>query len=359
MNDRPATVPFTPRSTANCLDLAVMYCGRQLPTFLTLWSCAAVPSCALVYVLTYFYEFDMRLPMLVIYVATTVLGGWLIAAVTPGIFQQLAIAGDEEEADNSAPSSLPAQYLTFAALLLGGGLLALVFGPDSPLAGIREELSLLASVLLSIVLFVRAVLLLWDRSDRRIRVGRPVLAALGMRVVVGFLPIICLLFANGWTIFLAIVFALLPGIPLAARYGFVAERACLTQLNRRLHHRGTDELIKSELGNLCLRLCGIAMFFGLLWMTLFFTLDILCGLFFQTDILLGRLGELDIFSGQFWKFLATDPLLLTTWTGTALLAYPFVRIAWFLCYIDLRVRRDCWDLELSLSREAARLKETA
>ena len=164
MNDRPATVPFTPRSTANCLDLAVMYCGRQLPTFLTLWSCAAVPSCALVYVLTYFYEFDMRLPMLVIYVATTVLGGWLIAAVTPGIFQQLAIAGDEEEADNSAPSSLPAQYLTFAALLLGGGLLALVFGPDSPLAGIREELSLLASVLLSIVLFVRAVLLLWDRS---------------------------------------------------------------------------------------------------------------------------------------------------------------------------------------------------
>jgi hypothetical protein len=359
MNDRPATVPFTPRSMANCLDLAVMYCGRQLPAFLTLWSCAAVPSCALVYVLTYYYEFDLRLPILVIYLATAVLGGWLTAAVTPGIFQQLSNADDEEEADDSATSALPAQHLTFAAFLLGGGLLALVFGPVSPLADIHEELSLLACVLLSIVLFARAVLFLWGRGDQRIRVGRPVLAAIGMRVAVGFLPIICLLFANWFTIFLAIVFALLPGIPLAARYGFVAERSCLTQFNRRLHHRGTDELIKSELGDLFLRLCGIAMFFGLLWMTLFFTLDVICSMLFQTNILLGRMGELDMFSEQFWKFLATDPLLLTTWTGTALLAYPFVRIAWFLCYIDLRVRRDCWDLELSLSQEAARLKETA
>jgi|GEM_PF-1394538 hypothetical protein len=359
MNDRPATVPFTPRTTTNCLDLAVMYCGRQMPTFLTLWSCAAVPSCALVYVLTFYYEFDLRLPILVMYAATAILGGWLTAAVTPGIFHQLAVAGDAEESDDSPSSSLPGQYLTFAAFLLGGGLLALLLSPVSSLAGIRDELSLLASVLLGIVLYVRALLFLWERGNRKIRVSRPVISAIGMRIAVGFAPIVCLLFANGWTIFLAVIFAVVPGIPLAARYGFVAERACLTQLSRRLHHRGTDELIKSELGDLFLRLCGIGMFFCLLWAVLFFTLDVLCSLLFQTDILLGKLGELDIFSEQFWAFMATDPLLLTTLTGTALLAYPFVRIAWFLCYIDLRVRRDCWDLELSLSREAARLKETA
>jgi len=82
-------------------------------------------------------------------------------------------------------------------------------------------------------------------------------------------------------------------------------------------------------------------------------------LVFQVDILIFRLGDIDFMAGQFWDFLATDPRLLTVLTATALLAYPMTRIAWFLCYIDLRVRRDCWDLELGLTREAARLRETA
>ena len=29
-------------------------------------------------------------------------------------------------------------------------------------------------------------------------------------------------------------------------------------------------------------------------------------------------------------------------------------LAWFFAYVDLRIRRDCWDLELALAEEAQR-----
>lgn len=359
MNARLASIPFKPRTVTNCLDLAAKYCGRRLSVMLTLWAAVAVPTCALVYSLLYFYTFDLRLAMLAIYIATTFLGACLTAAVTPGVFEQVAGATDglKEPIDSSPTAS--SGYLTMAAIVLGGAWLALVSGVVPPLAGFRDELSLLAAVLLGIVLFAQAVLLLWQMSGGQLRLFRPIAAACGMRLGIGFAPIILLAFVLWWTILLAIVFAILPGIPLAARFGFVAERACLLQFHRRMHHRGTDRLIKAELGELFLRLVGISLFFGIVWLVLFLTFDVLCSLVFQVDILIGRMGDVDFFTEQFWDFLGTDPKLLTAATATALLAYPITRIAWFLCYIDLRVRRDCWDLELGLTREAARLRETA
>jgi hypothetical protein len=49
---------------------------------------------------------------------------------------------------------------------------------------------------------------------------------------------------------------------------------------------------------------------------------------------------------------------MTVLTVTALAAYAIGRLAWFLCYIDVRVRQDCWDLELSMMREAVRLRDS-
>jgi hypothetical protein len=296
--------------------------------------------------------------MLATYVATTFLGACLTAAVTPGVFEQVAGGSDGLDDQSSSSPTASSGYLTMAAFVLGGAWLALVSGVVPPLAGFRDELSLLAAVLLGIVMVAQAVLLLWQMSGGQIRLFRPMAAACGMRLGVGFAPIILLAFVEWWTILLAIVFTVIPGIPLAARFGFVSERACLLQFHRRMHHRGTDRLIKAELGELFLRLVGIGLFFGIVWLVLFLTFDVLCSLVFQVDILIGRMGDVD-FTEQFWDFLGTDPKLLTAATATALLAYPIVRIAWFLCYIDLRVRRDCWDLELGLTREAARLRETA
>lgn len=359
MTRRPATISFAPRSVLNCLDLAVMYLGRQSSIMLTLWLCTALPSCALVYVLSYYWEFDLRMALAVIYCATAILGGWMIAAVTPGAFDHMIADGGGREEGKETQQPFPPELLNMVALLLSGLFLALMMAADSLPPLLAQTFSFVVALLLSVVLFARAALLLQEQSGGRVGISRPLLVIFALRALLGIGPALCLFSGNGWLIFLGIVLIIVPGIPLAVRYGFVAERACLRQLNRRLHHPGTDDLLKSETTDLFLRGCGIVIFSGLLWAVLFFTLDVMSSLLFQVSILTGRLGEFDMLSEQFWAFLVTDPLILTALTATALLAFPIGRLAWFLCYIDVRVRHDCWDVELNLSQEAARLRETA
>lgn len=357
MNERPAGVSFAPRSVAGCLDLAVMYVGRQLPLMLRLWLCAAAPSCALVYVLSYFYEFDLRMTIVVIYFATAVLGTWLIAGVTPAAFANLT-GGAEPSDEAEPPLRVSPEVLDVLAVVLAALCVGMILaGHRLPLA-IGDEMALLAALALWVVLFARAVLLLWDRGEGRIRIGRPLTVVLLMRTLIGVVPLLCLISGNGWLIFLGIVITFVLAAWPAVRYGFLAEKTALTQFDVRLHHRGTDRLLNGELGDLIVRGCGIVLFFGTLWCVMLLTADVLSSLLFQTPIFIGRLGDIGD-SERLWAFLLGDPLLLTTLTATALLVYPISRLAWFLCYIDVRVRKDCWDLELGLSREAARLRERA
>lgn len=37
--------------------------------------------------------------------------------------------------------------------------------------------------------------------------------------------------------------------------------------------------------------------------------------------------------------------------------FPVVRLAWFFCYLDQRIRNECWDLDLQFRAEAIRLEE--
>ena len=56
------------------------------------------------------------------------------------------------------------------------------------------------------------------------------------------------------------------------------------------------------------------------------------------------------------RFFWGDPVVVTAVLAVALLVYPIGRLAWFFCYIDVRVRRDCWDMELQMLQEAERLE---
>ncbi|MCA9063517.1 MAG: hypothetical protein KDA96_10675 [Planctomycetaceae bacterium] len=38
---------------------------------------------------------------------------------------------------------------------------------------------------------------------------------------------------------------------------------------------------------------------------------------------------------------------------------PLLRIAWFMCYLDQRIRNECWDLDLKFKLEASRLENAA
>ena len=157
---------------------------------------------------------------------------------------------------------------------------------------------------------------------------------------------------------LGLMLCVVPGVFLALRTGFFVELHTLQSMERRLHDRHTAELFKEEASELVFRGMAIIAFCGLLWLLMFITADVALDLLFGFPILLGRLldGGLMLSGDAAVALMFEDPWVLALITLTALAVYPVGRMAWFFCYVDTRVRRDCWDMELQFSREARRLE---
>jgi hypothetical protein len=156
---------------------------------------------------------------------------------------------------------------------------------------------------------------------------------------------------------------IVPGWYIAVRTGFFAEKRVLSKLAGHLHDRRTSELLQGEFGDLFARSLAIGGFCGLLWLTLVATIDFASTYLLGLPILWGRLNIDMTYLPEVWSglgylldFFWSDPLVVTTALAAALMAYVPGRLAWFFCYVDVRVRRDCWDMELEILREAARLE---
>jgi hypothetical protein len=140
-----------------------------------------------------------------------------------------------------------------------------------------------------------------------------------------------------------------------------------------LHGRRADQLLKEQTGDLLVRSLGITGFCSLLVVVIFFSVDYTLQLLFGFPILVGRVGQSlppsDRYDGDFEYAMAvigdaielswSDPLVMTILTATVLVIYPIGRLAWFFCYVDVRVRRDLWDRELSLLQARRRIGEKA
>ena len=75
---------------------------------------------------------------------------------------------------------------------------------------------------------------------------------------------------------------------------------------------------------------------------------------------LGRGASVSFSAGCFFAGLQFLPLAeMTAIQFTIWLPYPVIRLAWFFCYLDQRIRNECWDLQLQFRAEAARLEELA
>jgi hypothetical protein len=105
------------------------------------------------------------------------------------------------------------------------------------------------------------------------------------------------------------------------------------------------------------------IFCSLLWLVLLFTLDFASSRLLGWPLVWGRVQvDLSYLEGisEATRYLINalwgDPVVVTTAVAAAFLAYPVGRLAWFFCYLDVRVRRDCWDMELAMLREARRLE---
>jgi hypothetical protein len=153
------------------------------------------------------------------------------------------------------------------------------------------------------------------------------------------------------------------GMYVRLQWAFALEQRLLANLGERLHDHRIEDLLRGRRGDLFGRALAIGAYAGLLWWTLFWTLDFGAQTFLGAPILYQRVIdsatslEIEDWFNDFLGMLWNDPRVLTALFLTALFVYPLARLAWFFCYIDLRVRRDCWDLELRMT-ETARLLES-
>jgi hypothetical protein len=162
---------------------------------------------------------------------------------------------------------------------------------------------------------------------------------------------------------LGLIAFVFPGWYVGVRSGFFVEQSALSKMARHLHDRRADELLKGEIADLFIRSATIALFCGLLWIVLLFTADFASSRLFGFPLLIGRLqldlsylddfGDIVVYAAG---FLWGDPIVVTAALAVAFLVYPIGRLAWFFCYVDVRVRRDCWDMELQIIQEAERLE---
>ena len=88
---------------------------------------------------------------------------------------------------------------------------------------------------------------------------------------------------------------------------------------------------------------------------LFLLVDLFSGAALGAPILLRRF-EGGLGSSQLLSIVLGDPLFVTTLVGVVWVVYPLARLCLFLSYLDLRILKECWDLELDFRIEAQRLE---
>lgn len=140
-------------------------------------------------------------------------------------------------------------------------------------------------------------------------------------------------------------------------YGFLSEVLVLEGLRGAAARRRCRDLVSPTFIHLAGRKCAL----------LFVTITIAAAFVSLVDqgaaLLLGRAVVSGRIESRFFmesiEWILVDPLSLALATSGLWLAYPLARLAWFFSYLDVRIGREGWDLELAFRIEARRLEPTA
>ena len=151
---------------------------------------------------------------------------------------------------------------------------------------------------------------------------------------------------------------LIPALLLATRYGFMAEILYLEQQEFGKIGRRISSLTGVFFFRLCTKLIRIWWFYCVIVLSMFVTVDIGARVLFGFPILIGRIPfEFnEFFAWEFQVLFFSDPRFLTTLHAMLWLAYPIARIAWLFCYLDARIRKEGWDLDLDVQIETQRVE---
>lgn len=105
---------------------------------------------------------------------------------------------------------------------------------------------------------------------------------------------------------------------------------------------------------------------GVVSLSLFILIDLVSSWLLNVPILFSRVSyrsdEIAVRIGEaydaWFQMVGDDPRVAVATQLAIWLPYPVIRLAWFFCYLDQRIRNECWDLQLQCRIEAARLEDT-
>lgn len=169
---------------------------------------------------------------------------------------------------------------------------------------------------------------------------------------------------------LGTMFAVLPGVFAVLMYGFYVEQTWFSDTKSSDSQTNLTKLMREAPGELFGRLVWISAFCGLLTLSLFLLVDYTANMF-DMPIFIGRIAEsmpayehlnqfdFEAIFADIGYLLWYDPVVVTTMAAVMMFVFTIGRLAWFLCYVDMRVRRDLWNTELEFERLAARLRGAA
>jgi hypothetical protein len=211
---------------------------------------------------------------------------------------------------------------------------------------------------LSAVLLVRSVMFISDRHAPGRQVMRALRRGLLLRVLM-VIPLVLLLFDQTWMVGIVLAVFWIPAYSAAALwFSFGTERRALAEIDRSLDM--TEVRQSQAWGDMIGPAFLIATCTTMLFVMCITGMEYALYTAGIEGPLLGPVS--DYFNREFFdlgvilSLVARNPLFAATFVAAALFAYQLARVAWFFTFIDARVRRDCWDLELVLAREAKRLE---
>lgn len=143
-------------------------------------------------------------------------------------------------------------------------------------------------------------------------------------------------------------------VPVATRYGFLSEVVILEQLRGYRIPTRCAEILRDMYADACGRYVAIAGFAFGVSSILFILLDLGSQVLFGIPVFAAKVSWA-VAADDILNLLAYDPLLVGVLSATWWLVYPLARLAWFFCYLDARVRKEGWDVEIALRVEARRL----
>ncbi len=340
-----------------------MYYGRHLAAALRLYAAIALPAVALVYGFSRFVGTDLTVAIAAAVIVSKALGVLTVAAVARTTFgeafEQPLLDRWTRRTRVDRVRDFTRSFLTAIACLAGGTLLLAALDDAYGTGRLAATGPAAAMVVgLSAILFVRSAMFLSDRHAPGSQIRRGLFWGLLQRTVMAT-PVVLLLFDETRIVGIVLALFWLPAFAAIALWvSHGTERRSLADIDPSLNTKQAQAALAfgDVVGPAFLIVIAVCGLFGIAVAGMEYGLRTIG---FEGP-LLGPVW--DYFDPEFFEpglafsLIAHSPLFAATCVAAALFAYQLGRIAWFFAYLDARVRRDCWDMELMLAREATRLE---